>query len=122
MLIGLLLGAGLVAAETNEHLFHSFTGMRMDRYRAPTPLQVRGARVVSAADLKARLQKETVTLIDVMPDANARYLADERKWLLTRPRNSLPGAVWLVNVGFGDLSADMERYFRNHMRRLTKGN
>ncbi len=92
----------------------------MDRYRAPIPQNVPGAEAITALQLKAKLQAGPVILIDVMPDANAHYLASERKWLVTRPRKSLPGAVWLVNVGFGDLSAEMENYFREQARRLTQ--
>ena len=37
------------------------------------------------------------------------------------PRADLPGSAWLPNVGYGELSAEFEGYFRDNLARLTGG-
>ena len=35
-------------------------------------------------------------------------------------REHLPGSTWLPNVGYGELSAEFELYFRDNLARLTE--
>lgn len=95
-------------------------GYRMDLYRAPTPDSVPGGARVDTAGLQWLLAgPDRPVLIDVMAAAIARQPAPV--WLVPEPRMSLPGSTWLPNVGYGELAAETEAYFRHHLERLTGG-
>jgi quinoprotein dehydrogenase-associated probable ABC transporter substrate-binding protein/PQQ-dependent catabolism-associated CXXCW motif protein len=97
-------------------------GYRMADYRAPVPASLAGARVVDTAGLQALLEAQPPLLIDVLPVP--REPAGRPAGSIWQPpaRANLPGSVWLPNVGFGELSAEFERYFRAQLERLTEGN
>ncbi|KIL99497.1 Rhodanese-related sulfurtransferase [Paramagnetospirillum magnetotacticum MS-1] len=91
---------------------------RSGDYRAPTPLDLPGAVTVDTADAKALMEAGTVVAIDVLP---APRRPDGGAWLLPRPHLSLPGAVWLANTGYGDLSPEMRVWFAAQLRDLSGG-
>lgn len=97
-------------------------GYRMDHYRAPTPAGLSGASTVTLAELRRLIEHFPDTrLIDVMPaPPRPADRAASAVWA-PPPRRSLPGAVWLPNVGYGTLSGDQERYFRTGLETLSKG-
>jgi len=95
-------------------------GYRMEAYRAPVPDHVPGAATLDTAALRALLRDRPDTvLLDVMAAEIARTPAPV--WLVPGPRPSLPGAVWLPNVGYGELATETEAYFRRHLAALTGG-
>lgn len=97
------------------------SGYRMDNYRAPTPAALPGASTVTLEDLRRLIERSPeVRLIDVMP-APPRPADRPASMWAPAPRQSLPGAVWLPNVGYGRLSEDQERYFRTGLETLSKG-
>ena len=101
-------------------LFHPQTGMRIDRHRAPTPDDVPGA-VAIHADAAAALRDAGAVLIDVMGARRSSFDPIDGAWLIGEPRDSIPGAVWLPEVGRGGPEPDIERYFRENLDRLTDG-
>ncbi|HEX5795421.1 MAG TPA: PQQ-dependent catabolism-associated CXXCW motif protein, partial [Geminicoccaceae bacterium] len=94
-------------------------GYRMAEYRAPVPASLAGATVVTTADLQALLETTRPILLDVLP--LPREPANRPAGSVWRPpaREHLPGSAWLPNVGYGELSAEFERYFRDNLVRLT---
>ena len=106
------------AVARKPDLFHPATGYRIERQRAPTPVDVPGARRVSAQEVVAL--KDAVRL-DVFGAAQSRYDELDGTWLVSEKRLSLPGATWLPETGRGTLDATMQAYFASNLERLTGG-
>ena len=94
-------------------------GFRMSDYRAPVPASAPGATTVDTKALQALIAGGNVVLIDVLPQPPRPADLPETTVWVPRARQSLPGALWLPNVGFGELSDEMHRYFSAHLERLT---
>ena len=102
-------------------LFDPDTGFRIARQRAPTPDDIPPpARHVGTAQAQALLAAGAVAL-DVFGAAQSRFDELDGTWLVSEPRFSLPGAVWLPEVGRGRLSPAMQRYLGTNVARLTGG-
>lgn len=96
-------------------------GYRREAYRAPVPETLQGATVLDTAGLKALLDRAAPVLVDVLPrPPRPAGLAAGTIWRPPR-RRDIPGSHWLPNTGFGALSPEMERYFRDGLARLTAG-
>ncbi len=93
----------------------------MSRYRAPVPQTVEGATRIFAADVAELVRSERAVLIDVMAAEGAGPDAASGAWQLTKEHKTIPGAVWLPDVGRGRLDDDLERYFRTNLETLTHG-
>ncbi len=127
-LLTLLCAAPLAAAPFTEHqarrpeLFDPETGYRIGRQRAPTPDDIPAPAVlVSPAQARGLLAEGAVAL-DVFAAQQSRFDELEGTWLVSEQRLSLPGAVWLPEVGRGRLSDIMQRYLENNLTRVTAGN
>lgn len=77
--------------------------------------------MVSLAALTDLMKQRAPVLIDVMPAPPRPPSREGDNAWLPNPRHTIPGAVWLPNVGFGSLSDEMEDYFRVNLARLTDG-
>lgn len=97
------------------------SGYRMDDYRAPTPASLNGARVIDTNEAERLWRGKAALFVDVMPrDVKPANLPPGTIWR-DKKRDHLPGSVWLPNVGYGTLSADMDAYFRRGLGTLTEG-
>jgi quinoprotein dehydrogenase-associated probable ABC transporter substrate-binding protein/PQQ-dependent catabolism-associated CXXCW motif protein len=96
-------------------------GYRQADYRSPVPASLAGARVVTTAEVQALAADRRARLIDVLPAP--REPANRPAGSLWRPapRGNIPGSVWLPNVGYGELSAEFETWFRDNLARLAGG-
>lgn len=96
-------------------------GYRMEEYRAPTPATLHGAAVIDT-DAAARLWRGKAALfVDVMPrDVKPANLPAGTIWR-DKKRDDIPGSVWLPNVGYGALNAQMDGYFRGGLESITEG-
>lgn len=95
-------------------------GYRMDEYRAPVPPTLAGGTVVDTAAAKA-LHERGVPFIDVLPRApRPQNLPDDTLWR-PKPRANIPGSLWLVDTGYGELPAEMEAYFLEGLAAATGG-
>jgi len=93
---------------------------RMNDYRSPVPATLKGARVVDAKAAEA-LKEEGALLLDVYPQApKPPGLPKGTVWRDPR-HNSIEGAIWLPNVGYGKLAPEPEAYFRDALLKLTGG-
>lgn len=94
---------------------------RTENYRAPVPATLTGARVIDAIEAERIWQAKGAVFIDVYPQAPKPENLPEGTIWRTPKHESIAGSYWLANVGYGVLSAQSERYFREGLERLTKG-
>jgi PQQ-dependent catabolism-associated CXXCW motif protein len=108
--------AGPACAEVPEP-----SGYRQDDYRAEVPATLQGAKVVHAEEVHAMMAREAVVVIDVMPQP-PRPAGLPATTLWNPPaRRDIPGSIWIANVGFGGLSAEMDGYFRKALEAVSFG-
>lgn len=119
--IVLLSGALAPATADETAAFDAGTGFRIARYRAPVNQTPPGGQRISIDELDRLVASETVVLLDVMPAEGGGTDPVSGEWRLVRTRDNIPGSVWLPDVGRGDLSLGMDRYFRDGLQRLTGG-
>ncbi|MEO0624645.1 MAG: PQQ-dependent catabolism-associated CXXCW motif protein [Pseudomonadota bacterium] len=96
-------------------------GYRMDHYRAPVPETLAGAEVVDDAGAHALWQGGETAFIDVLPRPPKPTNLPEGTIWREKPRRSIPGAVWLPNVGYGAIHADTHAYFQAGLAHATEG-
>ena len=101
--------------------FDAGTGFRIGRYRAPVNEPPPGGQRISIDELDRLVASRSAVLLDVMPAEGGGPDPVSGEWRLVRTRDNIPGSVWLADVGRGGLSADMDRYFRDGLARLTGG-
>ncbi|WP_395014671.1 PQQ-dependent catabolism-associated CXXCW motif protein [Dongia sp.] len=115
----LILGLGLAGPAVAE--VPEPADYRQGDYRAEVPATLMGATVVDAKQVHAMMVKEAVVVIDVLPQPPRP--AELPATTLWHPpaRHDIPGSIWLANVGFGALSAEMEGYFRKALEAVSLG-
>jgi PQQ-dependent catabolism-associated CXXCW motif protein len=91
-------------------------GFRLEAYRAPTPATLRGATVVATAEVE-RLRRDGALLVDVLPQPRRPPELAPGTLFRLPPRDSLPGALWLVDVGYGAIAPSREAYLRRGLDR-----
>ena len=92
---------------------------RIDDYRSPVPLTLKGAEVVDTTAMVGR--RGEFLVIDVLPQtARPPLLAPGNVWL-PPTHEGIPGAIWLPNVGFGALPPALFDYFRDGLREVSGG-
>jgi PQQ-dependent catabolism-associated CXXCW motif protein len=96
-------------------------GYRTERYRAPVPDRLEGVTVVDDAAAHALWEAGETVFVDVMPRAPKPENLPEGTIWREKPRRSIPGAIWLPNVGYGRLAEATERYFRRNLAEATGG-
>lgn len=94
---------------------------RMDDYRSPVPETLAGARVVGPEDAHALWEGGGVAFVDVLPRPPKPPNLPEGTLWRDAPRLSIPGAVWLPNVGYGAIAEVTHAYFRDGLERATGG-
>lgn len=88
------------------------SGYRMEEYRAPVPPTLAGATVIDTKTAEALWRNKQAIFFDVLPQApKPKDLPAGTVWR-DKPRSDIPGSVWLANVGYGEINADTEAYFR----------
>ena len=127
VMLGLMLSGPAMAESYRDiqdrkpELFHAETGYRIGRQRAPTPEDIPGpALAVDAVQSRALIEAGGLAL-DVFGAAQSRFDELDGTWLVREERHSLPGAVWLPEVGRGTLSETMQRYLAENLSALTEG-
>ena len=94
---------------------------KLDDYRSPTPPTLEFAKVVTVQQAYKVWHAGKSVFIDVMPRLiKPADLPMDTLWH-DKPRETVPGAVWLPNVGYGKLAPQMDDYFRGSLESLTGG-
>ena len=70
--------------------------------------------------MRALMAKGAVA-IDVFGVANTRFDEFDGSWTVAKQRYSIPGAVWLPEVGKGAPPRDILTYLDDNLARLTRG-
>lgn len=117
--IAAVLAAGAAGAATQT--VEEPAGYRMDEYRAPVPATLAGAKVVDAAGALALWQAGATAFIDVLPRPPKPANLPEGTLWHEKPRETIPGAIWLPNVGYGEIADETADYFRAGLAQATGG-
>ena len=94
---------------------------RESDYRAPTPLTLKGARVLTTDEAEAMWRAGGAAFIDVLPQApRPKNLPKDVVWR-DKPRSDIPGSLWLPDTGYGELAPVMLDYFRRGLDKALGG-
>ena len=92
-------------------------GYRDAPFRSPVPATVLGVPGIGT-ELAVRLwQGQAALFIDVLP-ARAGEGVQAGRWLPEKPRQDIPGSLWLPNTGYPRLDGAMERAFHDRLAAL----
>nr|WP_306228904.1 PQQ-dependent catabolism-associated CXXCW motif protein [Aurantimonas sp. CSK15Z-1] len=96
-------------------------GYRMGEYRAPTPATLEGAEVIDVTEAERLWRDKGAAFVDVLPRApRPKDLPAGTVWR-PKPRDDIPGSLWLVDTGYGALPPAMEAYFEAGLEEATGG-
>ncbi|WP_424931037.1 PQQ-dependent catabolism-associated CXXCW motif protein [Amaricoccus macauensis] len=93
---------------------------RMTDYRAPVPDTLAGATVIDTDAAYALWRTGRVAFIDALPRPPKPELPEGTIYR-EKPRDTIPGALWLANVGYGEIPEAMHQYFREGLGEATEG-
>ena len=96
------------------------TGFRMERYRAPVPADIPGGITLDSAAVVSLHNSDDAIFIDVYPPKGLGPDPLDGHWVITETRESIPGAIWLPEVGRGHLEDDARDYFSRNLARLSE--
>lgn len=109
---GAVLLVGIVA---NAADFDPDTGLRIHNYTATTPDSIPGGTRIDV-DRAYDLWQQGALFVDVLSISQGRYDELDGTWPEHSPRNTIPGAIWLPNTGFGRPSQDMQEYLMTQVQ------
>jgi PQQ-dependent catabolism-associated CXXCW motif protein len=95
---------------------------RMDDYRSPVSATLRGATVLSTDEAQADWEKHDAVFIDVLPQPPRPVGLPASTIWRPKPRDDVPGSIWLPDTGYGALAPAMQQYFERGLRNATGGN
>jgi PQQ-dependent catabolism-associated CXXCW motif protein len=98
------------------------TDYRMGDYRAPVPATLRGATVLSTDEARARWERHDAVFVDVLPQVPRPVGLPASTIWREKPREDVPGSIWLPDTGYGALAPMMEQYFRHALEQASDGN
>lgn len=94
---------------------------RMDHYRAPVPNALTGATVIGPEEAHAFWKTGKAGFIDVMPQPPKPANLPAGTIWRDRPHDTIPGALWLPNVGYGAIADVTATYFREGLKQASQG-
>ncbi|MCA8883079.1 MAG: PQQ-dependent catabolism-associated CXXCW motif protein [Rhodobacteraceae bacterium] len=116
-LVAVLLSCGSASAQVAEP-----PGYREDQYRGPVPETLAGATVVDTEEALRLWEAGDTVFIDVLPRAPKPSNLPAGTIWREKQRLSIPGALWLVNTGYGKIAPETDTYFRSGLAVATDGN
>lgn len=117
----LCLAAGLASDGMAQGAPDEPSSYRTDNYRAPVPATLQGARVIDTQAAEMLWRERSAVFIDVLPrPVKPANLPANVVWR-EPPHKSIPGAVWLANVGYGVVPEPLLNAFQAQLARLTGG-
>jgi PQQ-dependent catabolism-associated CXXCW motif protein len=96
-------------------------GYRTDNYRAPVPATLSGAQVLTTDQVEAIWHAGTAAFIDVLPRAPKPASLPAGTIWRDKPRQNIPGSLWLPDTGYGTLAAATENYLKQGLERASGG-
>ena len=120
--IGLLAVIASIPAVPAQVLVPEPEGYRNEDYRTLVPDTLAGARVITTGEAEAIWRAKSGVFIDVLPrPPKPANLPAGTVWR-DRPRQNIPGSIWLPDTGYGQLPEPMENYLRQGVERASGGN
>ena len=92
---------------------------RISDYRLPTPLTLKGARVVATAEAHELWVAKAAAFVDVLPQAPRPPNLPAGTFWRDKPRRDVPGSLWLPDTGYGQLPTMTEDYFETGLEKAT---
>ncbi|HEY1736938.1 MAG TPA: PQQ-dependent catabolism-associated CXXCW motif protein [Methylovirgula sp.] len=112
----LLLSAAAAAGTVPEP-----SSYRLSDYRAPTPATVDGQKALTTAEAHDLWTNKKAVFVDVLPrPPKPADLVPGTVWR-DKPRNDIPGSLWLPDTGYGAMPPETEAYFRRGLEQATGG-
>jgi PQQ-dependent catabolism-associated CXXCW motif protein len=93
---------------------------RMDDFRKPVPATLAGAKVIDTEAAERLWEKKAAVFIDVFPKPHKPVNLPAGTLWIDPKHDTIPGAHWVPNVGYGALPAESETYFRSTLEALTE--
>jgi len=94
---------------------------RSDPYRDAVPATLKGARVVDSEEAHAIWKAGKTAFVDVIPRPPKPEGLPEGTIWREKPRYSIPGAIWLPNVGYDRIADVTHDYFKAGLAQVTGG-
>lgn len=115
-IVWMVFGAAALANSVPEPETYRTTG-----YGDPTPATLDGARVITTEEAYNLWEQGQSAFIDVLPRAERPPGLPEDTLWIDPTRDTVPGAIWLPNTGFGKLSAARTAYLKHGLDRASGG-
>lgn len=96
-------------------------GYRGKPYRAPVPATLAGATVLTTEMAHEIWKEGAAHFVDVLPRLPKPAKLPEGTVWRDKPRDSIPGSIWLPNVGYQTLPEIDADYFRQGLETVTTG-
>jgi len=96
-------------------------GYRMDEYRKPVPATLKGAIVLTPDKASDLWTNKAAIFVDVYPRAPKPPNLPAGTFWRDPVHNTIEGATWLPNVGYGVVSPATDAYFKSNLEKLTSG-
>ncbi|WP_434051920.1 MAG: PQQ-dependent catabolism-associated CXXCW motif protein [Roseibium sp.] len=90
-------------------------------YRAPVPDTLAGATVLTTETAHRIWETRSAHFIDVLPRLPKPDKLPEGTVWRDKPRDSIPGSIWLPNVGYQSIPEIDADYFRKGLEKVTAG-
>ncbi|AUC56111.1 rhodanese (plasmid) [Sagittula sp. P11] len=94
-------------------------GYRMEEFRAPVPDTLTGGTVIDPEEAHRIWEAGEAAFIDVLPQAPRPPNLPKGTIWRDKPRDTIPGAIWLPNVGYGAIADVTAEYFRRGLKMAT---
>jgi len=111
----------MLSAHASEYKIDQTTGYRMERYRAPVPTSVPGGQTVGNEFIANAVANNSAVFIDVYPPKGLGPDPLDGTWLTDEVRQTIPGAIWLPEVGRGHLEPEALDYFKRNLLIASDG-
>jgi PQQ-dependent catabolism-associated CXXCW motif protein len=92
---------------------------RLSDYKSPVPETLKGASVVDTPGAFALWFSGKAVFIDVLPQAPRPANLPAGTIWKDKPRDDIPGSIWLPDTGYGELHPSMQAYFEEGLRRAS---
>lgn len=117
----LMVAVALISSSAVAQTVSEPDDYRMDHYRAPVPDQITGGAIVGPEEAHTLWRDQNMAFIDVLPQPPKPTNLPEGTIWRDKPRNSIPGTIWLPNVGYGAIAEVTADYFRSGLKASTNG-
>ena len=94
---------------------------RMDHYRAPVPDAITGGTTIGPEEAHQLWTDGAAAFVDVLPQPPKPANLPEGTLWREKPHDTIPGAIWLPNVGYGKIADVTAAYFRAGLTEVTNG-